>query len=471
MDFVGRTRELALLARELSRVQASMGTAAPGRCLLVRGRRRVGKSRLIEAFVGTQTAPTLFFTASRQGDAELGHFAGEAARSTLPGATLFEGLALADWDAALRLLHAALPDDRVSIVVIDEFPYLLEGRRDVEATFQKQWDRLLSRKPVLLLLIGSDLAVMEALNTHGRAFYQRGSEFVVRPLSPVETGAIVDSPSAADAFDAYLVSGGMPLVCRDWPRGASLWEFLSQSLSDETSALVVSAHRTLSAEVPEQYSAGAVLRAIGNGERTFANIARASGLAGSSLSVALETLIQKRIVAKDVPLSTKPSRESRYRIRDPYLRFWLTFVEGSMPEIERGRGDRVVDRIRASWSSWRGAAVEPVVREAIRRLAPLDGLPQADAVGGYWTRSNDPEVDIIGGDREPVARVIHFAGSVKWRDEAAFEQTDLHRLAALVARVPGASPETPLLVVSRSGVRARGMACALGPEELLEAWR
>ncbi|MGH4011654.1 MAG: hypothetical protein ACRDTH_26400, partial [Pseudonocardiaceae bacterium] len=56
------------------------------------------------------------------------------------------------------------------------------------------------------------------------------------------------------------------------------------------------------------------------------------------------------------------------------------------------------------WTSWRGRAIEPVVRESMRRL-PGDQLPAGtNAIGGYWTRTNNPEVDIVGADREPVVR-------------------------------------------------------------------
>lgn len=470
MDFVGRKRELAALRRELDRVRDAIGTEVPGRCVLVRGRRRVGKSRLIEVFLNRTRVAAVFFTASRQQEAELPLFTEEVTASPLPGRALFEGIDLRDWDAALRLLAAALPDDRPSVVVIDEFPYLVQDAPHLEAVFQKQWDRALSRKPVLLLLVGSDLAVMEALNTHGRAFFQRGTEFVVRPLSPAETGAIVGAPSAADAFDAHLVTGGLPLVCRDWTAGASLWDFLAQSLSDETSALVVSAQRTLAAEFPESANARRVLITIGAGERTFTAIARAAGLQTTSLTRALDTLVDKRLVARELPLSAKASREARYRIIDPYLRFWLSFVGPAMAEVERGRGDRIVERIREGWSAWRGRAIEPVVREAIDLLLPIEGLPPARAVGGYWTRTNTPEIDLVAADRGPLAREVRFAGSIKWHDDRPFEQADLHRLAAAIPLVPGASADTPLLVVSRSGVTARGMALALGPKDLLSAW-
>ncbi len=72
------------------------------------------------------------------------------------------------------------------MVVFDEMPYLARDDHGFEGTLQKAFDRTLSRLPVLLVLIGSDLAMMEALITYGRPFYQRGTEMVVPPLNPPE---------------------------------------------------------------------------------------------------------------------------------------------------------------------------------------------------------------------------------------------------------------------------------------------
>lgn len=119
--------------------------------------------------------------------------------------------------------------------------------------------------------------------------------------------------------------------------------------------------------------ARSVLASIGAGERCFANINRhAGGLQQTSLSRSLTTLTRKRVVAADRPLSVKPSKETRYRVADPYLRFWLAFLGPYLPEVERGRGDRVAARIRKSWTSWRGRAIEPVVRESLERLPSDD---------------------------------------------------------------------------------------------------
>ena len=468
--FVGRRRELQSLQRELDKVRATPRDASPGRCLLVRGRRRVGKSRLIEEFCSAAGVPYVFFTASQQGAREPDLFAQEVAGSDLPGRELLSDATPHTWDAALRLLGAALDDGGPTVVVIDEFPYLVADDPSVEATLQKQWDRALSKQRLLLIIVGSDLAMMEALNSHGHPFFQRGTEMIVPPLSPSETGTIVGSADATDAFDAYMITGGLPLVCDEWPAQATIWQFLEDALGEPTSAVIVSAERALGAEFPDDTQARLVLGQIGTGEMTFSNIARAAGgLQATSLKRSLDVLTAKRIVARETPLSTRPSREARYRVVDPYLRFWLRFIGPHLAEIERGRSDRVVARIRNDWTTWRGRVIEPIVREALTRLSPIPGLPDADAVGAYWTRTNVPEVDIIAADRSPVATRLAYVGTIKWLDHAPLDQADLNRLAADLSKVPGADTSLPLIAVSRAGVTAVG-AASLGPEDLIAAW-
>lgn len=469
--FVGRTEPLARLNSFLARIRADQD-GKPGNAVLIRGRRRVGKSRLVEEFVGQANVPHLFFAASgRPLREELRLFAEEASRSDLPDARLFDGVELTTWDAALRLLTSALPDDG-SVVVFDEVPYLIAADPNFEGTLQRAFDRELSRKRVLLIGIGSDLSMMEALNSYGRPFHQRASEMVIPPLSPSEVASMLDLPPA-EAFDAYLVSGGLPLVCAEWEKGLSLWDYLKRATADPTSALLVSAERSLAAEFPTEAQARTVLGAVGTGERTFTTIGRsAGGIQQASLNRALKLLIEKRIIAVDEPVSVKPSKEKRYRVADSYLRFWLAFLGPHLDEIERGRGDRVLVRIKRSWTSWRGRAIEPVIREALERLAPPaiqddDGVP--GVVGGYWTRTNDPEIDLVIADRALIAKQILAVGSIKWLENTPFDAHDLGQLQAHRLQLPGGTPTTPLLAVSRSGCTAAGVT-HIGPDELLEAY-
>lgn len=468
-SFVGRAEQLRLLDHQLGEVRA--GGERPGRALLLRGRRRVGKSRLVEEFLERSGVPHVFFTASQQPPArELQLFGEEAAASSLPGASLFRDVTPGSWEAALGLAASALPVDGPAVVVIDELPYLAADEPGLEGTLQKVFDRVLCRRQVLLIGIGSDLAMMEALNDHGRPFHQRATELVVPPLSPAEVRELLDL-EPAEAFDAHLVTGGLPLVCEEWRSGSTLWGHLEEVLSRPTSALLVSGERSLAAEFPADVQARRVLSTIGAGERTFTAIGqKAGGLQATSLKRSLDLLGEKRVVAADVPLSTKPSRETRYRVSDPHLRFWLAFVGPHLAEVERGRGDRVLERIRASWTSWRGRAVEPLVRESLARLGPEQLGGAGGVVGGYWTRSNDVEVDLVVADRAPVAEEVTAVGSVKWLEREPFGARDLASLLRHRDRVPGASVDTPLLVVSRSGCDVSGVT-AIGPEQLLDAWR
>lgn len=469
--FVGRDRELATLNRMLERVASGGHAGRPGRAVLMRGRRRVGKSRLVEEFVERSGVPSLFFTASAQPnrDSDLALFTEAALASDLPGAQTFADQSPASWDAALRLLASALPDDRPAIVVLDEMPYLLANDPGFEGTLQKQFDRELSRRPMLLVCIGSDLAMMEALNEYGRPFHQRATEMVVPPLNPADVADMLGL-AAPDAFDAYLVTGGLPLILDEWPRDASLTDYLAEAVEDPTSALLVSAERALAAEFPVEAQARHVLAAIGSGERSYSLIGRAAGgLPQASLSRALNLLTRKRLVDANAPLSTHPSRDTRYVVADPYLRFWLTFLGPHMDEIERGRGDLVLRRITASWTTWRGRAIEPVLRESLRRLP--DVLPDGTAViEAYWTRTNDPEIDIVGADRGPVAKRITCVGSVKWLENRPFDAHDLARLIVHRSRLPGADDSTPLIAVTRTGGTVEGVV-PFGPDDLMAAWR
>lgn len=469
--FIGRRAELGLLDDLLAPVRNGGRSGRPGRAVLLRGRRRVGKSRLVEEFLERAGLPHVFFTAvGGSKEEDLAGFAAEVAASTLPDAARFADFtAPQTWDAALSLLAGALPMDRPSVVVLDEMPYLVREDPSFEGALQKVFDRTLSKLPVLLILVGSDIAMMEKLNTYGRPFYQRGTDMVVPPLSPADVAAMLSLP-AADAFDAYLVSGGLPLILDEWPHGADLWEYLASALRRPTSALLVSGERTLAAEFPTEAQARTVLGAIGHGERTFTLIGRAAGgLNPGSVSRSLELLTTRRMVAAELPLSTHPSRETRYRIDDPYLRFWLSFIGPGIPAVERGRGDRVLDSIRTSWTAWRGRAIEPVIREALWRLAD-DRLPaDSNAIGGYWTRTNDPEIDIIAADRSPIAKKITLVGSIKWLENRPFDARDLARLITHRSQLPGADDTTPLLAVTRNGCTVPRIP-SLTPEDLLAAW-
>ena len=479
-DFVGRAPELARLTRLLTEISTRAGSGRThdvGAAVLLRGRRRVGKSRLVSELISRAGLPSVYFQAARGADpaTELQALMAAAAQSDLPEAWLAQSATPSTLTEALRIIDRLLPADRPSIVVLDEAPWLLASVPGGAGELQRVWDHDLSRKPVLLLLLGSDLAMMEALDHHDAPFHGRATPMVLDVLSPRDVGRMTGT-TGIHAFDAWLITGGLPSVTRAWAPGINREEFLTSQFSDAITPLVVSGQRILDTEFPASASARTVLTAIGGkGERTFTSIARSTGtrpMNAATLTEALETLSTKRVAVADEPLSTKPdAKNRRWRVADPGLRFWLRYVEPAVADIDRGRGDLALRRARDDYTTWRGRAIEPVVRDALERLLPDRRWPEVRAVGGWWPRSNVPEIDLVGADAQPADRYA-FVGTIKWRSEGKITTAELTKLAADATRVPHLETSTPLVAVCPAGaVVDDRLAQVWTADDLLQAWQ
>ena len=465
-DFAGRHEQLALLDADLAEVRSSRR----GRFVLVRGRRQVGKSRLIEEFIDREGVPSVFFTATKGREAalELNEFTELMRHPDIDSEGALTDTTFGSWDGALSALARTVKQP--TVVVIDEMPYLLTGAPDVEGAFQKAWDRSLQSSPVLLIVIGSDLAMMEALTGYGRPLYGRPTrEIDLRPLNPHDTASLTGL-SPIDAFDAFVVTGGFPNLVNRWRPGHSLKQYLAAQLGSSTEVLSVVGERMMSAEFPADSQARIVLSAIGSGAPTFTAIGAQTGLASASLDRSLKLLVMKHAIAVDQPTSGRPSgRETRYRIADTYLAFWTRFIEPARPLLDRGRSQQVLENILRQWPDYRGRAIEPIVRDSVARLLPLHGA-DAHTVASYWTRDGRTEVDLVGIDGHANQRRVSFIGSIKWRQRRPFSGFDASALSAQLPFVPGVDDRTALLAVSSSGFDVRDVPITLGPTELLQAW-
>lgn len=113
--------------------------------------------------------------------------------------------------------------------------------------------------------------------------------------------------------------------------------------------------------------------------------------------------------------------------------------------------------------------MEPVIRAAIAARLPDPRFGEARSLGSWWTRAHDVEIDLIGVP-EPARRVT-LVGSIKWRDRAAFDETDARALVRAGASVAGVDDATLLVGVSRAGFSTARMDVTLGPDDILAAWR
>jgi len=179
----------------------------------------------------------------------------------------------------------------------------------------------------------------------------------------------------------------------------------------------------------------------------------------------------------DQPLSTRPGKPALYRVQDSKLRLYLAILRGAREQVRRSRPTSAFRLVERRWSTWRGRMVEPLVREALE-LAAVDGALGRDdieAVGGWWNRAFDTEVDLVALGRAPVARHVRLVGSIKWL-AGPFDRHDMADLAGAAPQIPGFDPDTTTLaVVSLSGlapeVPAATIALNWGPEDLIAAWR
>jgi AAA+ ATPase superfamily predicted ATPase len=477
-SFFGREDALAALRAELDAVTGQ----ARGRMLSLRGRRQVGKSATVEQFVERADVPSVFATAvfgasAAQQLADVTNAITEA-RIRLPNSDVLAQEPARSWRDWLGRIALAARSGPV-IMVLDEFPWFAAADPTLEGELQVQWDRVLEKLPVLAILIGSDLAVMDRLASHGRPLFGRLRPIVLPALNPAEVAQALPAAAPVEAIDAYLITGGYPRLVTDLSAsGVPPVQFARESLADPLSPLATTARLTLAAEFPDGPSAYQVLSAIGADDTARPGFSQILGAIANpderqrtetAITRALQTLTgAKRLIERERPAWAAPSsRLRRYRITDPYLRFWFRYVERQADRVARGRADLAVAAFDRDWPSWRGRTVVPLVRQSLLGLAQSrDQLSGVEEVAAWWVRDGSVEVDVAA----LTATATVVVGTVKWRQAGGVTSHDLARLRAARARVPRAQ-DAKLAAISPSGRAPKGADLAFSAADLLDAWR
>lgn len=475
--FYGRQSVLNVLSDHLDAIRET----GRGRIVAMRGRRQVGKSTVLERFVDSSGVPSVFvsavFGASVQQQVADATSAIVESRHPLPNAGLLAQTPASSWREWFGRIALAAQEGPV-VVVLDEFPWLVTGDPTLEGELQTQWDRVLEHLPVLFVLVGSDVTMMDRLATHGRPLFGRVRPMVVPPLNPADIAEALPRSSATEVFDGYLVTGGYPRLVADLAQsGGRVQDYVRRSLQDVFSPLVATARLTMDAEFADGPAAYQVLSAIGADDKStpgFTDIAGAIGDAEertrvhTAITRALKTLAgDKGLIEREQPAwAPASSRLVRYRIADPYLRFWFRYVERQIDSISRGRSDLAIDGFNRDWLSWRGRSIEPVVRDALTRLAPADPhLAGVESVRAWWVRNNSVEVDAVAMSREKSV----LLATIKWRNEGEVSEREVSQLRAHRAVVPRAD-DALIAAISPRGNRPEGADVAYGAAELLAAW-
>jgi hypothetical protein len=436
VEIVDREREIQQL-RSLA--------ARPPALVVLRGRRRIGKTFLLRAALSGDRV-VAFQAEERPLALQLEAFGRECA-GLLPGAP---PLAFADWGAALDFIERQATDGGPLVAILDEFQYLAASDAALVSTIQRMWDRWdQGDVPIMLVLSGSALSFMEGMlaggePTYGRSVYRP----LLGPLSYRDAGAFAGSGSSpAQLIERYGVLGGTPQYQR-WAGRSPLREVIADSILPSDAPLHSEPEHLIRAEddIREAGPYFGVLEAIAEGYTTTTSIGGRLEIKQQQASSLLSRLQDLGYVAKSEPL--EPGRRGAPRgvwtVSDPYFRFWFRYVFPNRSRLARGRIPEVLKEIGQDLSTFLGLVFEGCCREWVARYSPLG--ERATEVGRWWSRRHDTEIDVVTIERSRYG----VLGSCKWSTKAVGTDVldELYRGRAVLG--PKAA-QAELVLFSRSG--------------------
>jgi uncharacterized protein len=446
---------------ELSRLEQWWG--APGSALgLVWGRRRVGKTALLEEF--SRSRRTVFHTAAGRPPAdELRLLSHEAARTIGAGVRDLEARPFADWDDALDTLAQAATRQRL-LAVVDEFPELVRVTPELPGIMRAFWDRARGRTKLRLLLCGSAVRTMHAIQEERAPLYGRFDlSLLLHPFRPHEATAMLERLAPADRALVWGLVGGVPLYLDWWEEKASVRQNLLRLACTPGGRLLTEGQLVMATEGDLGELGELVLRAIATGRTRHGEIEQAVRAEPGRV---LDRLIELRLVERLVPVTERPGRTRRriYRIADNFLAFWLGLLDRHRSAIERGLGRQVLPVLMNELDDYMGDRWEAAFREHLVRLAAAGELGEDIVDIGRWWRDSPPvEIDAVvlaGRRREAV-----LVGEAKWARRIRGDRV-LRHLERKAEALPLAADEVRYAICGRDVVEGAEGALALTAEDL-----
>ncbi len=365
--FYGRERELGML-KELQDSKVA-------RLVVVRGRRRIGKSRLAEKFGELFDRHLTFVGLPPEEDvsAEIQrrHFANELEKQTGQFNVRFD-----DWDFLFETLSLVTSQGKV-LIVLDEINWM--GCLDPAflGKLKTAWDLHFKKNPKLVLLLsGSMSAWIEKHILRSTGFFGRiALDIVLQELPLYQCNhfwrPLEKRTAALEKFKVLSITGGVPLYLESINPKLSAEENIRRLCFRKEGLLFLEFDRIFSdvfgKRAPRYKKIIATLSQGPADQMKILNMIRAdkSGM----YSEYLEDLVKTGYLARDYTWNLKSGRFSKlshYRLCDNYLRFYLRYIEPSKPSIEQNR-----DLLPAGWTTMMGLQFENLVlnnRSAIQHL-------------------------------------------------------------------------------------------------------
>ena len=310
--FIGREKELALLQQDYI-----------GKAAMVYGKRRVGKTTLIQKALKSSSYRTVYFECLKGTMQDnISGFVQELVRAKILPVPLNFGT-LQDVFAYLN----ALPEKIV--VVIDEYPYLkaMNDSATVDSIFQNIIDNRLVN--IELILSGSHIGMMKDALQEKNALYGRFAVTIkLNELNYLEAAKFYPDKTPYDKAAHYAVFGGSPFVNQALQPTATIRENIISTILNPMSAIYLYASQLLLSDYSVKINAERIFSVIGNGKKRYTEIEDKLDVKKTgNLSKQIKSLIDLEIIARNSPINKiGDNKKSTFEINDNLLRFYFTFI-------------------------------------------------------------------------------------------------------------------------------------------------
>ena len=310
--FIGREKELALLQQDYI-----------GKAAMVYGKRRVGKTTLIQKALKSSSYRTVYFECLKGTMQDnISGFVQELVRAKILPVPLNFGT-LQDVFAYLN----ALPEKIV--VVIDEYPYLkaMNDSATVDSIFQNIIDNRLVN--IELILSGSHIGMMKDALQEKNALYGRFAVTIkLNELNYLEAAKFYPDKTPYDKAAHYAVFGGSPFVNQALQPTATIRENIISTILNPMSAVYLYASQLLLSDYSVKINAERIFSVIGNGKKRYTEIEDKLDVKKTgNLSKQIKSLIDLEIIARNSPINKiGDNKKSTFEINDNLLRFYFTFI-------------------------------------------------------------------------------------------------------------------------------------------------
>lgn len=418
--FIGRERELNSLNK--------LYHSGKFEFVVIYGRRRVGKTALINHFIDDKQA-IYFMGVESNAKQNLENFSRNIMEYT---SGISAETSFLSFQSALETVFRLSQKERL-ILVIDEYPYVARASRSLASTLQMLIDRYKDHSKLMLILCGSSMSYMEdhVLAYKAPLYGRRTAQIKLNPFDFEEVCHYFKNFSSEQKAMAYGIVGGTPQYLLQMNDKLTIEENVKNTYLDTMSSLYEEPMNLLKQEVREPAIYTAIITAIATGYSRMSEIATKVGEETNICSSYLKNLIALGIVRKESPYGEKASKKSIYSIDDNMFRFWYRFVPENASMIARGASDLVYRRIEPYFSDYMGKVFEDICRQYLWKLLISGKTPiEFTSLGRWW--GNDPvhkcqaEIDIMGEQDKNTA----LFGECKWTNE----KIDLGVLETLIER-------------------------------------